>query len=350
MVSATSRKKVSQLLHSPFSRTIILCQKVSSSSYSFLDVSPYKSQSISRPFHAEIFTVCFALTIYCCLCVKGEIWGKYMCTHFRVDLKFIKGTCTLKCMSRVYKSYFFACNFCFLCGYTLFVWILISIEPHYPVLWNSLKNVASVKGHSESLQLISLVIGCRVSLSTKKSFSDRISMLILYFVFYVSSSGTSSLIYLRSSVLGRFLSSMLFLRRSVLISSFSKRMSSTRWLYWNSPLFSNDSWMLIFSCRSAHSSLRRSSCLPRLSRSLKTFREFLPINNQRQASICYSHFLLHLVYLLLFPYLFQLHFQMDLFSISICNNLPQLVLFCFLTLNLLLCFFKLELQHLHLYL
>lgn len=49
--------------------------------------------------------------------------------------------------------------------------------------------------------------------------------------------------------------------------------------------------MLIFSYSSARSSLRRSSCLPRLSRSLMTLREVSPTNSQRQISVCYIFFI-----------------------------------------------------------
>ena len=50
------------------------------------------------------------------------------------------------------------------------------------------------------------------------------------FIFPQASSVTSSLLYLRSSVWGTVLSRMLFLYWSLLISTFSRRMSSIFWL------------------------------------------------------------------------------------------------------------------------
>mmetsp|Transcript_22332 Transcript_22332/g.44987 ORF Transcript_22332/g.44987 Transcript_22332/m.44987 type:complete len:251 (-) Transcript_22332:136-888(-) len=65
--------------------------------------------------------------------------------------------------------------------------------------------------------------------------------------------------------------SMCSLRFRSLILSFSIRMSSSRSRYCTSPLFSVDCWILIFSYSSASSSLRRISCVPRMSRSLITW-------------------------------------------------------------------------------
>mmetsp|Transcript_23941 Transcript_23941/g.66473 ORF Transcript_23941/g.66473 Transcript_23941/m.66473 type:complete len:221 (-) Transcript_23941:1596-2258(-) len=51
---------------------------------------------------------------------------------------------------------------------------------------------------------------------------------------------------------------------------FSTRISFRRSLYWICPLFRVLCWILIFSYRRASSSLRRISCVPRMSRSLMT--------------------------------------------------------------------------------
>mmetsp|Transcript_148055 Transcript_148055/g.258772 ORF Transcript_148055/g.258772 Transcript_148055/m.258772 type:complete len:212 (+) Transcript_148055:1-636(+) len=64
------------------------------------------------------------------------------------------------------------------------------------------------------------------------------------------------------------------LRFSSWICSRSMRMSPSRSRYWISPLFRVDCWMRIFSYSRASSSLRRMSCVPRMSRSFITWLSF----------------------------------------------------------------------------
>lgn len=72
---------------------------------------------------------------------------------------------------------------------------------------------------------------------------------------------------LRSSTLATLFCRIIFSRRNFLISSFRTRISSSLWLYWISPLFSTDCWILIFSYNSASSSFLLTSWVPRMSRS-----------------------------------------------------------------------------------
>lgn len=76
--------------------------------------------------------------------------------------------------------------------------------------------------------------------------------------------------YLRSFTLATLFSRMAFARLSFLISSLSTLISSNLWLYWISPLFSVDCWILIFSYRRANSSFLLTNCVPRISLSLIT--------------------------------------------------------------------------------
>lgn len=85
-----------------------------------------------------------------------------------------------------------------------------------------------------------------------------------------STSNCIYLSYLRSFTLATLFSKMAFARLSFLISSLSTLISSNLWLYWISPLFSVDCWILIFSYRRANSSFLLTNCVPRISLSLIT--------------------------------------------------------------------------------
>ncbi len=77
--------------------------------------------------------------------------------------------------------------------------------------------------------------------------------------------------HLSSSTFETLLCKIFFSRLSLLISSFNILRSSTLALYCTSPLLSVDCCILIFSYNSANSSLRLTSCVPRISLSWITF-------------------------------------------------------------------------------
>lgn len=86
--------------------------------------------------------------------------------------------------------------------------------------------------------------------------------------------------YLRSSTLETVLLRMFFSRLCFLISSFSRLISSNRSLYWISPLFMMDCWILIFSYSNARASFLFINCIPRRSRSFLTLKTSTEIHNQ----------------------------------------------------------------------